>query len=171
MTNDSRPPDDLNSSAAPVPPTRPERRVSGRAIVLGMLAFGTLTTATMWVYWTLHVGPFRPLQDAIAAAFPQSSPRVDGGQRKMHKGTPKILRIVMRVDFDPVVETSRGEEVVTTVEQIAGEYLDLNQYEELDVYLYQGVPEQIVKQQEYTRTLRPAGTSTKPEKVSQNTRP
>ncbi len=109
MTNDSRPPDDLNSSAAPVPPTRPERRVSGRAMVLGMLAFGTLTTAAMWVYWTLHVGPFRPLQDAIAAAFPHSSPRVDGGQRKMHKGTPKILRIVMRVDFDPVVETSRGE--------------------------------------------------------------
>ena len=154
MSEDSRPADATKSPVARVSPRRTERRVSGRAMVLGMIAFGMLTTATMWVYWTLHVGPFRPLQDAIAAAFPHSSPRVDGGQRKMHKGTPKILRIVMRVEFDPVSETSRGEEVVTAVEQIARKHLDMSQYEELDVYLFQGVPEQSVKQHEYTRTLR-----------------
>ncbi len=171
MNNDPPTTDSSASTAAPASSRRAERRVSGRGMVLGLLVFGTFTTGAMWVYWTLHVGPFRPLQDAIAAAFPHSSPRVDGGQRKIHKHTPKILRIVMRVDFDPVVEKSRGEEVVTKVEKIAGEYVDLSQYEELEVYLFQGVPEQNVKQQEYTRSLRPSGTSTKPEKVSQNTLP
>src|SRR5580692_899571 len=160
MSDDFWSANDWDSRTTPVDSMgRPERRISGRGMVLAMLAFGVLTTSSMWVYWTLHVGPFRPFQDALAAAFPHSSPRVDGGQRKMHKGTPKILRIVMRVEFDPVSETSRGEEVVTAVEQIAGKHLDMSQYEELDVYLFQGVPEQSVKQHEYTRTLRPAGRS------------
>jgi hypothetical protein len=150
---------------------RPEWRVSGRGMVLGMLAFGVLTTSAMWIYWTLHVGPFRPFQDALAAAFPHSSPRVDGGQRKMHKGTPRILRVVMRVEFDPVNELARGEGVVDVVEQIARKHLDLDAYEELDVFLFQGVPEQEVRQQDYKRTLRPAGKSGKSEKVSQNAGP
>jgi hypothetical protein len=150
---------------------RPEWRVSGRGMVLGMLAFGVLTTSTMWIYWTLHVGPFRPFQDALAAAFPHSSPRVDGGQRKMHKGTPKILRVVMRVEFDPVAELARGEDVVDVVEQIARKHLDLDAYEELEVFLFQGVPEQEVRQQEYKRTLRPSGKSAKSEKLPQNAGP
>jgi hypothetical protein len=132
---------------------RPERRVSGRAMVLGMLTFGVMTTTAMWVYWTLHTGPFRPFQDALAAAFPHSSPRVDGGQRKMHKGTPMILRVVMRVDFDPTADSARGEKVVDSVEQIGGQYLDLSSYEEMEVFLFQGVPEKDVRQQEFTRHL------------------
>jgi hypothetical protein len=150
---------------------RPEWRVSGRGMVLGMLAFGVLTTSAMWIYWTLHVGPFRPFQDALAAAFPHSSPRVDGGQRKMHKGTPRILRVVMRVEFDPVKELARGEGVVDVVEQIARKHLDLDAYEQLEVFLFQGVPEQEVRQQEYKRTLRPSGNSGKSEKPSQNAGP
>jgi hypothetical protein len=147
--------EDWDSRTSPQTVPRP-RRVSGSGMVLGMLAFGICTTAGMWIYWTLHTGPFRPLQDAIAAAFPHSSPRVDGGQHKMHKGTPKILRIVMRVEFDPVTQTARGDEVVDSLEKIAGKYVDLPAYDELQVYLYQGVPEQEVRQQEYTRDLHPA---------------
>jgi hypothetical protein len=129
--------------------------------VLGLIAFGVMTTSAMWIYWTLHVGPFRPFQDALAAAFPHSSPRVDGGQHKMHKGTPKILRVVMRVEFDPVAELATGEQVVDVVEQIARKHLNLGGYEELDVFLFHGVPEQEVRQQEYKRTLRPSGKSGK----------
>ncbi len=140
---------------------RPDRRVSGRGMVLGMLAFGVLTTTSMWVYWTLHTGPFRPFQDALAAAFPHSSPRVDGGQRKMHKGTPKILRVVMRVDFDPTADVARGEKVVDSIEQIAGRYLDLSTYDELEVHLFEGVPEKEVRQQEFTRQLGAAAVSEK----------
>lgn len=120
MSDDFWANEDWDSRATQVGATgRPEWRISGRGMVLGMLAFGVLTTSSMWIYWTLHVGPFRPFQNALAAAFPHSSPRVDGGQRKMHKGTPKILRVVLRVEFDPVTESARGEQVVDLVEQIA----------------------------------------------------
>ncbi len=122
--------------------------------VLGLLAFGVLTTTSMWVYWTLHTGPFRPFQDALAAAFPHSSPRVDGGQQKMHKGTPRILRVVMRVDFDPTADSARGEKVVDSVEQIAGQYLDLSGVRGAGSrFLFQGVPEKDVRQKEFTRHL------------------
>ena len=105
--------EDWDSRTVPIgPTTQPEWRVSGRWMVLGLIAFGVLTTGALWTYWNLHVGPFRPMQDALAVTFPHSSPRVDGGQRKMHKGTPKVLRVVMRVDFDPVLEPARGETVV-----------------------------------------------------------
>jgi hypothetical protein len=137
-------------------------------MVLILIAFGVLTTAGMWTYWTQHVGPFRPLQDALAAAFPNSSPRVEGGQRKMHKGTPKILRVVLRVGFDPVSEKSRGEEMVDLVKLVAAKHIDLDAYDELQVFLYHGVPEQEVRQQEYTRTLHKAATSPPPEKTSQS---
>ena len=137
-------------------------------MVIGMLAFGLATTAGMWAYWTLHTGPFRPLQDAIAAAFPHSSPRVEGGQHKMHKGTPLVLRIVMRVDFDPVTEKSHGEEVVDSVEKIASQHINLAAYDELDVFLFQGVPEQEVRQQEYNRILHAPEASTKSEKSAQS---
>jgi len=172
MSDDFWANEDWDSRAMQVGATgRPEWRISGRGMVLALLAFGVLTTSAMWVYWTLHVGPFRPFQDALAAAFPHSSPRVDGGQRKMHKGTPKILRVVLRVEFDPVTESARGEEVVNVVEQIARKHLDMDAYEELEVFLFQGVPEQEVRQQEYMRILPRAAKSGKSEKVSQNSRP
>jgi hypothetical protein len=172
MSDDFWSANDWDSRATPVnSKARPERRISGRGMVLAMLAFGVLTTSSMWVYWTLHTGPFRPFQDALAAAFPHSSPRVDGGQRKMHKGTPRILRVVMRVDFDPSADAANGEKVVDSVERIADQYLDLATYQELEVFLFQGVPEKEVRQQEFTRHLPSTATSGKPDKSSQSTKP
>jgi hypothetical protein len=141
------------TDAAPEP--KPAARVSGRAVVIGMFTFGIAATATLWIYWTLHTGPFRPLQDALAAEFPGSLPRVDGGQRKMHKGTPKILRVVLKVDFDPVTDTRQGQQVLDRVEELARHHIDLNVYDFLDVYLYQGVPESVLREKEFERTLRP----------------
>ncbi len=167
MTDDFWADENWDSRATPVnAPTMPVSRVSGRWMVASLIGFGVLTTTAMWVYWTMHVGPFRPMQDAIAAAFPHSSPRVEGGQHKMHKGTPKILRVVMRVDFDPERESGRGEEVVNVVQQIASKYVDLGAYEELEVFLYQGVPEKDVRQQEFKRALHGTAASTKTEKSS-----
>ena len=88
--------------------------------------------------------------------FPKSIPRVDGGQRKMRKGMPKILRAVLRVEFDPTTETAKGEETLARVEKIARQHIDLDQYEYLDVYLYEGVPEQIIREKEFERKLKPA---------------
>jgi hypothetical protein len=167
MTQDFWANEDWDSRAVPARTTQPVWRVSGRWMVVGLIAFGVLTTASMWIYWTLHVGPFRPLQDALAVAFPHSSPRVNGGQRKMHKGTPRVLRVVLRVDFDPVLEKARGEGVVDVVQGMAGKYLDLGNYDELQVFLFHGVPEQELRQQEYNRTLHPSATSAKPENSAQ----
>jgi hypothetical protein len=136
------------------PEPRPDARVSGRAVVIGMFTFGIAATSILWIYWTLHTGPFRPLQDALAVEFPGSVPRVDGGQRKMHKGTPKILRVVLRVDFDPVTGTRQGQQTLDRVEKLARHHIDLNAYDVLDVYLYHGVPERDLREKEFERTLK-----------------
>jgi hypothetical protein len=137
------------------PVARSARRVSGSGVVLATFAFGITATAGLWTYWTLHTGPFRPLQDALAKEFPGSVPRVDGGQRKMHKGTPTILRAVLRVYFDPVTETAKGEQILDRVEQLSRQHIDLSPYDVLDVYLYEGVPEQAIREREFERQLNP----------------
>jgi hypothetical protein len=119
-----------------------------------MFIFGIAMTGTLWIYWTLHTGPFRPFQDALAAEIPHSVPRVEGGQHKMHKGTPHVLRVTLRVEFDPVRETTKGEKIVDRVEKIAARFVDLSQYDVLQVFLYHGVPEKSLLQKEYTRNLK-----------------
>jgi hypothetical protein len=131
----------------------PPRRISGRVVVVGLFLFGIGLVSLLWIYWKLHTGPFRPLQDALAAEFPGSSPRVEGGQHKIHKGTPKTLRATLRVDFDPERETRRGEEMLDRVQEIAKRYDDLISYEVLEVFLFHGVPEQDLKQREFERNL------------------
>jgi hypothetical protein len=137
------------------PASQSTRRVSGIGVVLAMFAFGIAATAGLWTYWTLHTGPFRPLQAALAKEFPGSVPRVDGGQRKLRKGMPTILRAVLRVDFDPVTETAKGEQILSRVEQVSRQHIDLSEYDILDVYLYQGVPEQEIHEREFERQLKP----------------
>lgn len=137
------------------PPLPPAARISGRVVVVAMFTFGITATAALWTYWTLHTGPFRPLQDALAMEFPGSLPRVDGGQRRLRKGMPKILRVVLRVEFDPVTETAKGRQVLDRVEQVSRRYVDLNQYDVLDVYLYEGVPEKVLRENEFERKLKP----------------
>jgi hypothetical protein len=34
-----------------------------------MFAFGIVATGTMWAYWHLHLMPFMPLQESLAAEF------------------------------------------------------------------------------------------------------
>ncbi len=85
-----------------IPPT--ERTISGRWLVIGMFAMGITLTGLLYAYSTLHLGPFRPLQDAIAQEFPGSAPRIDGGKKKPHKNTPTILRILVKTEVDPLSE-------------------------------------------------------------------
>lgn len=132
----------------------PDRRLSGRAVIVGLFVFGFLLTGLLWLYWALHVAPFRPLQDALAAEIRDSSPRVDGGQRRMHKGTPHILRITLRVPFDPVTDTRRAEATLDRIEAVARQKIDLDSYDELEVHMFQGIPEKGLVQQEYRRNLR-----------------
>ena len=69
--------------------------ISGRYVVISMFALAFVLIGALYTYWNLHLMPFMPLQEALAAKFEESSPRVDGGRRKMHKGTPNILRVAV----------------------------------------------------------------------------
>jgi hypothetical protein len=124
--------------------TRRPRRLSGRWVVIGMFVFGIAATAGLWVYWKLHVGPFLPLQQALAEEFENAAPHVDGGQRKKHKRTPRILRITMKVAFDPTVPANQSqvEQVAERVIAIARQQPDFRHYDELEIYLFWPVQEQ-----------------------------
>jgi hypothetical protein len=106
--------------------------------------------------------PFMPLQEVLEKEFPKSSPRVDGGRRKTHKGTPMILRIVMRVPFDP---TSSDADVQTQIEQriirtqeLAVLYAELDKYEQLDIHMYNEPKEKILLQKTFHKDLKTAST-------------
>jgi len=84
--------------------TPASRTISGRWMVIGMFAMGITATGLLYAYSTLHLGPFKPLQEAIVKEFPGSSPRVDGGKKRMQLDTPTILRIQIKSEIDPLSE-------------------------------------------------------------------
>ncbi len=112
--------------------------ISGTLIVAVMFAFGLLATAGLWTYWYYHTQPFIPLQEAISAEFKGSAPRVDGGARKLHKGTPTLLWIIMRVDFRPDLDREKAASVSRRVVELSQEHLDLSAYEQLNIRLFFG---------------------------------
>lgn len=118
------------------------RTISGRAVVIGMFLFAGSGIAVLQFYWDRHLEPFMPLQKAIAEEFDNSSPRVDGGQRKMSKSTPRVLRVVMRVPFDP--EDPENKEVVRTrisaVAKLAVKHASLGEYGIFTTHFYQENP-------------------------------
>ena len=122
------------------------KSVSGTAIVVAAFAFALVLTVVMWLYWKLHLAPFLPLQQAIAEEFPDSAPLVQGGQRKMHKNMPRILRITLRVDFDPIQNDGITFRIANQVAKLAAEYHDWRRYDRLEVHLFQLVPERKAKE-------------------------
>ncbi len=112
-------------------------------MVLGMFAFGILATGILFAYWQWHTAPFQELQMALAKEFPGCRPRVEGGQHKTHKGTPRILRVVLKVDFRPDQKTARSEAMADRVMVLAAIHLHqepLTDYEVVEIHLY--YPEQ-----------------------------
>jgi len=134
-------------------PSSKVRELSGRKMVLAMFLFGGMTTAGLWLYWYYHYAPFRPLQEAIVAEFPGSAPRVEGGQRKMHQHTPKILRITLQVKFDPNVRVARAEGVAQRLEELIRRHQDLSAYDKLEMYLFQRIPEREFHEKLFERDL------------------
>jgi hypothetical protein len=105
-----------------------------------MLGFGVVMVAALWLYWELHSRPFRPLQNAIAAEFPDSRPGVIGGRHKSHEaGNPQTLRIVIWVDFDPNADEARAIEYGGRLAALAAQHHDLSRYEVLEIRLIQRV--------------------------------
>lgn len=152
----------MTASAPEVPSLAPQdpapgRLLSGRAVVAGMFLFGAGLVGLMYVYWDFYTRPFRPLQYAIAAEMPGSLPRVIGGQHKSHlAGSPKVLRVVIRVEFNPEDETSAGERdrLAARLAELTAQHLDVSQYDQLEIHLVHRVPEG--KTQQWSRAASPA---------------
>ncbi|MCA9050952.1 MAG: hypothetical protein KDA89_19580 [Planctomycetaceae bacterium] len=135
----------------------PPRTVSGTRIVLSLFAFGILATSGLWIYWHLHLTPFMPLQEALANEFENCSPRVDGGRRKSHRETPNILRVVMRVPFDPTPDSPETHSVIQSrlqkTRELAAQHTDLDSYDTLELHLYFEDKEQTLRQKTVTADL------------------
>jgi hypothetical protein len=146
-------------------PARPPRTVPGRWIVLTMFAFGIAATGGIWVYWKLHLAPFMPLQKALAAEFPKSSPRVDGGWsgKEFQQGPPR-LRIVLRVPYPPLEQDARVSATIDRVVELARAHLDFTKYETLEIYLVHYAPERAPQQFEFKARIRDlaSGDPTRP---------
>lgn len=148
------------SNETPAPASE-NRTLNGRHVVLAMFAFGLLMVAALWLYWELYTRPFRQLQEAIHAEFPQSSPRVIGGQHKRHKGnSPRLLRIVVRIEFDPNdvdADADLIDRYITRLRALASAHADLTDYDELEIHLVRRVPEQETQQRVFRFPLSPSG--------------
>jgi hypothetical protein len=131
----------------------------GRWVVIAMLLFGVALTATDWIYWKLHIAPFLPLQKLLAEKYEGCRPRVEGGQHKMHKGTPKILRVTMKIKFDPSAQDGKRR-VDQYSREVAGfirqNYPELRDYEILEMNFYWPKPETERKPLEVQREFRVA---------------
>lgn len=129
-----------NRAAGDTPVEEPG--ISGVWVALGLLLLGLVSTSVLWVYAELHSGPFRGLREAIHSEFPRSAPQVEGGQRKIHKSSPRILRITLQVQEDPHEDDRRVGRMVDRLVSLADEHHGLGDYDLLDVYLVWFRPEQ-----------------------------
>ena len=120
-----------------------------------MLVFGVVMVAAMGLYWELYTRPFRPLQEAIHAEFPGSSPRVIGGRHKSHKeGSARLLRIVIQVEFDPNdADAATVDHHVRRLRTLAAQQADLSGYEEMEIHLVQRVPERKTRTRSFRFSL------------------
>jgi len=142
MSDDNKPSDDIATTHTPPGTTV----IPGRWVVMGMFAFGGVLVVMMAIYWHLHTSPFIELQEALAREFEGSRPRVQGGQHKMHQNTPRILRIVMKVDFDPTTDNENAKQVEQQVAALAKKHHDLTTYKTLEIHLFHPIPEKEIKQ-------------------------
>ncbi len=152
----SEPTSSTAESSSSLPPDgKSPREFSGTKLIIGLFLFATLMSLGLWTFWYFHAKPFQPLQLAIHQAYPKSYPQVQGGQLKMHKNTPRILRITLKVTFDPNPRESDQQvmAMVEGLEELARQHIDLPSYELLEVHLVQRVPEHDSRTRTVTREI------------------
>jgi hypothetical protein len=127
--------------------------ISGKWIVTGMFSFAVTIISVLWIYTVSHRAPFRPLQRALAQEFEGSVPKVEGGQRKIHKSSSKILRIVMKVTFDPSAEREEAERFAERVIAFSRKHHDISRYDILEIHFFKLDPEKKILQWETERNV------------------
>ena len=140
--------------------TPAERTISGRWMVIGMFTMGITLTSLLYVYSTLHLGPFRPLQDAIVNEFPGSAPRVDGGKKKLYKNTPTVLRILVKTEIDPLSEREESIQALFAmrkrIAELAMEKAPLPDLSVLEIHVYKLLKEDGIHKRSYRLDLKSA---------------
>lgn len=135
------------------PPGDDTGGISGRWVILGILILAVGATAFEWNYTRMYRAPFIPLREAIAESFGREAKvKIDGGRNK--RG-PMTLRIVIDVPFDPTAETEqkRTLEALQRLEKMAVDHVDLKEYEFIQIYLVQIIPEGTPKRLEHRRPI------------------
>jgi hypothetical protein len=127
--------------------------LSGKWIVTGMFSFAVTIISVLWFYTVSHRAPFRPLQRALAEEFANSAPKVEGGQRKIHENSSKILRIIMKVSFDPTLERDQAEQFADRVSAFARKHHEISRYEILKIHFFKPEPEKKILQWETERNV------------------
>lgn len=129
--------------------------IPGPYVVIGMFAFGFLATGILFWYWHFHTAPYQELQAALAEEFPGSRPRVEGGQRKQHKGTPRVLRVILKVEYPPETNPGRSEKMADRVLELAEEHHGLGTYDSAEIHLYWPEKEKEIHEHLIERPLKP----------------
>ena len=137
-----------------------KRAISGRLIVASMFLMGICATAFLYTYWTLHLMPFMPLQEALVKEFPGSAPRVNGGQKKMHKQTPLVLQVMMKSPVDPRSDKQDDQAAIANLQQrvaaMVREQNPLPGLQQLELHVYHLVAEDEIRGRSW-RLLMPDG--------------
>ncbi len=137
------------------------RGISGRVVVASMFFMGICATTFLYTYWTFHLMPFMPLQEAIVQEFPGSAPRVDGGRKKLHKGTPNVLRIVLKSEVDPTSEKPEDLEFLKNLREriakLSWEKVPLPDLDEIELHVYKLVKEEEILECSWKRPWAEAG--------------
>lgn len=161
--------DSQPQSSAPVQRPRRPQEMSGRLVVGGIFAFSVLAVAVLWIYSVLHAAPFLELTRAIGTHFPDSRPKVTGGQHKVRPDSPKILRVVVRGNFGPESDSEaderkamRPEDLDSQLESRAAKFAEdvrdfvierypqLPDYNQLEIHVFWPEPEQEIHQWPYS---------------------
>lgn len=131
------------------------RTVSGSTVVIAMFGLGILATTALWVYWTKHLEPFMPMQIALNEKFEGASTRIDGGQRKLHKGTPSVLSVRMKIPFDPNEDMNEAkvQDIAETCVELSKIHVADMQFDEIVVLLYHQVKEKGASQRKVSVIL------------------
>lgn len=118
--------------------------ISGKMVVIGMFCFAACGIAFLQFYWNKHLEPFMPMQKDLVGVFGRKcEPRVEGGQRKISKNTPRTLRVTMRVPFNP--EDEQSHDLVQTrirgIADVASRHFNLQRdYDILTTHFFQENP-------------------------------
>lgn len=135
------------------------RFLTGPRVVATMFAMGICATGLLYAYWTLHLMPFMPLQEAIVSEFPGSAPRVDGGRRRLHKETPTVLRIVMKSQIDPTATDAESTETLKTLRNRIAELVeakvDFPGMDFIELHVYKLLQEKEIREKSWRLDLQP----------------